>query len=623
MTDSTKSGTPKRFLFGIWLVATAGSFFALDYESRMQFGQGSAIGTVDKVEGIAQYRASNLPVWLYARGKQLVYDDNVVATGNRSSATISFSDGRSLNIQPNSQVAISSKRDTSNGESAFVVALLSGAVALSKNPTASSDGAQGSPRPIILKVQDKEIKISDPKTSLKVANSDNGAPMVKISGGDAELSTAGSQTQPIAISSGQAVSLPAPAAAAIQLMAGGEAAGVKIVQTPPDVDTPDLAASNEGSAATAANTPNAPVAAETEPVSANQENVDEAMVSLDGDDYVRAPVKEEVVTTNPPPMMMTPEVAVTPTPSPTRVVKNIEVIAPKPKSMLWTFADGFEDDLPTLIVTLPKSEDGILHEITPVDSTEPKFLEELLDDGTGRFNILGNSLKRFGRPGLRNGVPILSLNLKLNVVDHLGTDQVGGQNHRIDLARLKDLTDQPVRIDLGLDKSPLNLGPGWFSEATEIPDNQKQLSVEAQGKTIAPILRELINSRTTFKLTVGPKPEKEGLFVVKGGRIIAAIKTKATDHEKATNIARRLGGDLMFKGDRSALIDPAKLIARGEGFKSADLRGSDSIYAAVGGDLEEINSSVILESEAARDLILSEALAVFVKDVKVTFLQDP
>jgi len=373
MTDSTKSGTPKRFLFGIWLVATAGSFFALDYESRMQFGQGSAIGTVDKVEGIAQYRASNLPVWLYARGKQLVYDDNVVATGNRSSATISFSDGRSLNIQPNSQVAISSKRDTSNGESAFVVALLSGAVALSKNPAASSNGAQGSPRPIILKVQDKEIKISDPKTSLKVANSDNGAPMVKISGGDAELSTAGSQTQPIAISSGQAVSLPAPAAAAIQLMAGGEAAGVKIVQTPPDVDTPDLAASNEGSAATAANTPSAPVAAETEPVSANQENVDEAMVSLDGDDYVRAPVKEEVVTTNPPPMMMTPEVAVTPTPSPTRVVKNIEVIAPKPKSMLWTFADGLEDDLPTLIVTLPKSEDGILHEITPVDSTSPSF----------------------------------------------------------------------------------------------------------------------------------------------------------------------------------------------------------------------------------------------------------
>jgi hypothetical protein len=321
-------------------------------------------------------------------------------------------------------------------------------------------------------------------------------------------------------------------------------------------------------------------------------------------------------------MMMTPEVAVTPTPSPTRVVKNIEVIAPKPKSMLWTFADGLEDDLPTLIVTLPKSEDGILHEITPVDSTEPKFLEELLDDGTGRFNILGNSLKRFGRPGLRNGVPILSLNLKLNVVDHLGTDQVGGQNHRIDLARLKDLTDQPVRIDLGLDKSPLNLGPGWFSEATEIPDNQKQLSVEAQGKTIAPILRELINSRTTFKLTVGPKPEKEGLFVVKGGRIIAAIKTKATDHEKASNIARRLGGDLMFKGDRSALIDPAKVLARSDGFRTSEPGRSDSIYVAVGGVLEEINSSVILGSEAARDLILSEALAVFVKDVKVTFLQD-
>ncbi|NBQ54484.1 MAG: hypothetical protein EBU49_13040, partial [Proteobacteria bacterium] len=165
--------------------------------------------------------------------------------------------------------------------------------------------------------------------------------------------------------------------------------------------------------------------------------------------------------------------------------------------------------------------------------------------------------------------------------------------HRIDLARLKDLTDQPVRIDLGLDKSPLNLGPGWFSEATEIPDNQKQLSVEAQGKTIAPILRELINSRTTFKLTVGPKPEKEGLFVVKGGRIIAAIKTKATDHEKATNIARRLGGDLMFKGDRSALIDPTKVLARSDGFRTSEPGRSDSIYVAVGGVLEEINSSVM------------------------------
>ena len=622
MTDSIKSGTPKRFLFGIWLVATAGSFFALDYESRMQFGQGSAIGTVDKVEGVAQYRASNLPVWLYARGKQLVYDDNVVATGSRSSATISFSDGRSLNIQPNSQVAISSKRDTSNGESAFVVALLSGAVALSKGPAAPLDGAQGSPRPIILKVQDKEIKISDPKTSLKVANSDNGAPMVKISGGDAELSTPGSQAKPMAISSGQAVSLPAPAAAAIQLMAGGEASGVKIVQAPPDLDTPDLAASNEGTAAAAANTPSIPVAAETEPVSANQENGDVAMVSLDGDDYVRAPVEEEVVVTNPPPMMMTPEVAVTPTPSQTRMFKNIEIIAPKAKSMLWTFANGLEDDLPTLIVTLPKSEDGILHEITPVDSSEPKFLEELLDDGTGRFNITGNSLKKFGRPGLRNGMPILSLNLKLNVVDHLGKDQTGGQNHRLDIARLNDLMDQPVRIDLGLDKSPLNLGPGWFSEATEIPVDQTRMSIEAKGQNIAAILPELINSRTTFKLTVSPKPEKEGLFVVKGGRIIAAIKTKATDPEKAANIARRLGGDLMFQGARSALIDPAKLLVRGDGFRTSEPGRSDSIYVAVGGVLEEINSSVILGSEAARDLILSEALAVFVKDVKVTFLQD-
>ena len=621
MTDSIKAGTPKRVLFGIWLVATAGSFFALDYESRMQFGQGSAIGTVEKVEGVAQYRASNLPVWLYARGKQLVYDDNVVATGNRSSATISFADGRSLDVQPNSQVAISSKRDSSNGENAFVVALLSGSVALSKGPAAPLDGSQNSPRPIILKVQDKEIKILDPKTSLKVASSDKGAPMVKISGGNAELSTPGSQAKPMAISSGQAVSLPAPAAAAIQMMAGGEASGVKIVQSPPDTDTTDRTASNEATPAVAANTFGLPVAAEKEPVAANQENLDEAMVSLDGDDYVREPVKEEVVATNPTPMRKAPEVAVTPTPSPTRVFKNLEVIAPKPKSMLWTFANGVEDDLPSLIVTLPKSEDGMLHEITPVDSTEPKFLEELQADGTGRFNLPGNSLKSFGRPGLRNGVPILSLNLKINFVDQLGAGQIGGQNHRIDIARLNDLADQPVRIDLGLEKSPENLGRGWFSEATEIPKDQTQMSIEAKGKTIASILPELINSRTTFKLTVSPQQEKEGLFVVKGGRIIAAIKTKATDPEKAINIARRLGGDLMFQGARSALLDPAKLTARGEGFKSADLRGSDSIYAAVGGVLEEINSSVILESEAARDLIGSEALAVFVRDVKVTFLQ--
>lgn len=622
MTDSLKVGTPKRVLFGIWLVATAGSFFALDYESRMQFGQGSAIGSVERVEGVAQYRASNLPVWLYARGKQLVYDDNVVATGNRSSATISFADGRSLNIQPNSQVAITSKRDSSNGENAFVVALLSGSVALSKGPATSLDGSRSAPRPIILKVQDKEIKISDPKTSLKVANSDKGAPMVKISGGDAELSTPGSQAKPMAISSGQAVSLPAPAAAAIQVMAGGEASGVKIVQTPPEADTADPTASNEGATAAAANNPGLPVASETEPVPANQQNVDEAMVSLDGDDYVRAPAKEEVAATNPPPMMMTSEVTVTPTPSPTRVVKNIEVIAPKTKSMLWTFANGLQGDLPPLIVTLPKSEDSMLHEITPVDSTEPKFLEQLQDDGTGRINLPGNSLKSFGRPGMRNGVPILSLNLKLNVIDQPDAGQIGGQNHRIDIARLNDLADQLVRIDLGLDKSPINLGRGWFSEATEIPNDQTQMSIEAKGKTIAPVLPELINNRTTFKLTLSPQPEKEGLFVVKGGRIIAAIKSKETDPEKATNIARRLDGDLLFQGPRSALIDRAKLIVRGEAFKSAELRDSDLIYAAVGGVLEEINSSVILESEAARDLIANEALAVFIKDVKVIFLQD-
>jgi hypothetical protein len=627
----TRAGPPRRVLFLGWILAAAGTVYALDYESRVQFGQGTAVASLAKLDGVVQFRSSSLPVWAYARGSQLVYEDNILATGNRSSAVVEFNDGRTISIQPNSQIAISSKSEGPGGESAFVVSLLSGSVSVSKAPEAREvASARPQAAPVILKVRDQEIKISDPKTAIKATQSESSSPVIKVSGGAAELKSAGGSVAatPISISAGNSVTLPPPEVAAIASLTNQGSTPVKIEAEAPV--SPAAAAPGTG--------------ANTTPGSTNAVAAAELQISLDGEDFEKPvvqavaeekPVAASIVDAKPvdlepvvPAATDIPNVAnVTTQPQVTPEIRKLaraEVVEPKEGTILWTIrGQSGATPFPDLrLAVRPKEGDGAGFSaselnVTPVGKTTPTVTAtDGPDPGAFTVRIPGRELPLFALQSNRTGLPVGRVSLRLTAGDGAAG---AATSHRFDIAALDAFQERMMQLDLGPAREGAPPAPeNWFMEDNILRPAQVTLTLQAPGGVVASALAGLVKGNRSFKLRPAARPIMEGTFAVKDGRIVAAFSKNSENSTQVQDVARRMGADLLFSGPRSALLDPRMMT--GNSLMQVGSQKIESIYAVMSGTVERVDTALLAESEEVAELVAGSSSVIFTRQVKLTML---
>jgi len=74
--------------------------------------QGRAIATVASSDGIVQIRSKDFALWSYASSNQGLMNGTILATGDKSQATIEFSGGRIITVSPNTQISITEIDDS-------------------------------------------------------------------------------------------------------------------------------------------------------------------------------------------------------------------------------------------------------------------------------------------------------------------------------------------------------------------------------------------------------------------------------------------------------------------------------------------------------------------------------
>jgi len=113
-------------LAGVWVLLFVGVIAAIRFQGKFFSQSGQHIAHLAATAGSVQVRSEELISWRNAEQEQKLFEGDRVATGKRSRARISFSEGRDIVVGEDSQVAITAIQQ--GEEFSFIVNLVRGTV---------------------------------------------------------------------------------------------------------------------------------------------------------------------------------------------------------------------------------------------------------------------------------------------------------------------------------------------------------------------------------------------------------------------------------------------------------------------------------------------------------------
>ncbi len=170
----------------VWLACLAPVLWLLSHDDGGQISSGKPIAHIVKVEGGVTVRSERRMIWEKAKPRQDLYNNDLIATEDKSRATIEFEEGRRLQLTPGSVVKVSLSSPLSKDHE---VSVLKGRLLASKEEPKPSDEKPGS---------NAKKKDADDSTRLIVKNANE---KIEVANNAAQEISAPKQAAPTAAAS--------------------------------------------------------------------------------------------------------------------------------------------------------------------------------------------------------------------------------------------------------------------------------------------------------------------------------------------------------------------------------------------------------------------------------------
>ena len=582
-------------LIGFWIVAITATATLLWHQDEFLAVSGVPVAQIVRIEKDVNYRGENDIRWKHLRdGKQSIYDGDKLATGTQSSAMIDFGDGRAAMIGAETTMGLSSIKQASG--MTYIIALSKGSVAIQK--VKATNPAIKTQFPIIVRSDGRDYLI-EPGDERGVYRDDSGVkefvgrrqpkfPKIKPT----EQTVAPKVDVPIAVVASLINESP------IKI-------SEQIVAVPAQEELPpkELPPPNLGS---------------TEPK---------------GKDAKKAITKKAAHTAIP---------AATPLPKP--VAPAVSQAKPE-LSLVNNFAvSGIDLDLSGLsreyysfqsLNSLKGELGGLRWKEQPSarGMINGAQVEPAIELKTGdnrkemllpRGGTLTLKLEDFGdlRPSTdRDGIPCAVLSMRDGSKVTRGAERpawiFNGEAREIYVCSYRDaLENLPLVIGVGsLEGDRAAPRPRIFSKPlTANLRFQMVITTASQLSLLFPI----ISKNESFRIVSTPGMASQGVFIARSGKVVMQLAGSGFNARAADALRDKVGGDMVFKGARSALMDAQGMTT--EQLKEMVARGDAQgrkIYLHKSGSLLPVSRSFLEERKEVANFVKSVASQLFTEKVDV------
>lgn len=582
MGSSGKQGV----LLGFWLVAIGATAAIIWHEDQFLAVSGVPIARIARAIKDVNYRGENDIRWKRINAeRQGVFDGDRLATGKQSEAMIDFGDGRAAHVGPETNLTLSSIKQASG--LTYILALSRGSVSIQKakvtNPNTKTRF------PIIIRSDGRDYLI-EPGDERGIQRDESGVKEFIGKRGPKNSS-------PIAREALAQTKIDVPAAVVASL----------IGQSPIEPDSEPVQSM--------------PVLEAAPPKSGKAISNPKALAAMPAS--VMMTSTRPIV--SPSPVQSAPVKSDTASQSPA-VASGVEFDISGIGREYYSFQSlsGLKGDLGTLRWKEPPAVRAILNGVQSepaVEFSAASSRKELVLPATGNLRLKLEDFGDLKATTERDGVPCALLSIKGGVKITRGADKPNwifkGEAREIFVCSYRDSFENlPIAVSIGsLEGSPELTRPRLFNKPSGGNLKfQMILTTPSQLAALMPIIAK--NENLRIASTSGMA--NQGIFIARSGKVVMQLSGSGFNARNVDQLREKIGGDLVFKGSRSALLEATNLTSD----ELMDLVGrSDAqgrrIYLQKSGNLIPVSRKFLEERREVASFVKSVATQLFTEKVDV------
>jgi hypothetical protein len=577
-------------LIGFWAVAIVATSALIWHEDRFLAVSGVPVAQIARTQRDVNYRGENDIRWKRIGGStQKIYDGDKLATGAQSSAVIDFGDGRAANVGPDTTLALSSIRQTSG--LTYIIALSKGSIAIQKisvsNPVIKTQF------PIIIRSDGRDYLI-EPGDERGVYRDDSGVKEF-VGRRQPKLSKMARPEPPAA------AKIDVPVAVVASLI--NESPVSLVDQT---------------------NVVMAPVEASIKEV-VPVESVQQKDVRKLGPKKLVKPIVAPVIAA-PQITSPLPPVRAEPLPLANNAGGDTDLDFSSLSREYYSFQTlmSLKGELGILRWKESSSARGLIKGAQLEPAIELKSGENSKEMVLPRTGILKLKIEDFGELKAntdRDGVPCAVLSIRVGSKATQGVAKPNwvfkGEPREIQICSYREaLGNLPIVVSVAsLEGGQASQRPKLFPKPSS--GNQKFQMIVTTGSQLSALF-PIIFKNESFRIASTQGMASRGIFIARSGKVVMQLSGPGFNARNADQLREKIGGDIVFKGPRDALLDAAGLTH--DQLKDMVSRGDAQgrrIYMHKSGNLLPISRSFLEERKEVASFVKSVASQLFSEKVEV------
>jgi hypothetical protein len=589
-------------LLGFWMVAITATAALLWQEERFLAVGGVPVAQITRTQKDVNYRGENDIRWRrLGAGKQYVYDGDKIATGKQSLALIDFGDGRAANVGADTTMAISSIKQASGNT--YILALSKGSVAIKKVNV--SNPAIKTQFPIIIRSDGRDYLI-EPGDERGVYRDDTGA----------KEFVGRRQPKPSRIATAEpqaATKIDVPIAVVASLLNESPInlqAQASVVAVPVELPAKDLN----------------PKEVATKGLDAKDVSKVRPKVAVKSVPPVAVPVPPQMSPPSPPAPQAAPPAKAEPMQAADSTGSEIDLDLSAIGREYFSFQSltSLKGDLGVLRWKESPSARTNINGLQIEPAIELKSGENRKEILLPRNGTLKLKLEDFGDLKAmtdRDGVPCAVLAVRGGSKLTQGATRPNwvfkGEAREINICSYRDALDSlPLVIGLGsLEGEPVSPRPKIFPKpGAGNLKFQMVITTASQLSALFPI----VSKNENFRIASTQGMASRGIFIARSGKVVMQLSGPGFNARNADQIREKIGGDIVFKGSRDAILDAAGITP--EQLKEMVNRGDAQgrkIYLHKAGNLLPVSRAFLEERKEVASFVRSVASQLFSEKVEV------
>jgi hypothetical protein len=195
-----------------------------------------------------------------------------------------------------------------------------------------------------------------------------------------------------------------------------------------------------------------------------------------------------------------------------------------------------------------------------------------------------------------------------NVILDVAPDGDGASPIAISLTSVDRFGDGPVAVHVAGALIRPAASTGWLPQLREIGAADADVSIFLESAADLGRLLPVVARSQGFTVESGAFAVARGIFLVRGGRVVARIAAREPSQELVSLVLDRLGGELAYEGTREAWLRLPN---------AGPVEGGEDLYALIGGRLKRVDKMLLHSSASAWRLVTDAASALFTSEVRI------